>query len=162
MEGLKKFSIMVMLTTSTQYLLGPGLQDLHRQTLEWESTLGLWKEELGFFARLIPKYRQELRTRTQMQELNHVRFLLDYYENELIPLLETRLAAQKAQLRTLMEPRELQDESNCRRAQAALAEQFNSFEKEFASFREELFALLEKPVSREKMQKQMQMQEQMQ
>jgi hypothetical protein len=153
---------MITLTTSTRYLLPPGLQELHRQTLEWESTLALWKEELGFFTRLIPNYRQELRTRTQLQELNHVRFLLDYYENELIPLLETRLAAQKAQLRTLMEPRELQDESNCRSTQAALAEQFNSFEKEFACFRDELLALLEKPVSRNKRQRQMQEQTQMQ
>jgi len=149
---------MAKLTTSTQYLLAPGLQELHRQTLEWESTLELWREELGFFSRLIPKYRPELRTRTQIQELNHVRFLLDYYENELIPLLEARLAAQKAQLRTLMEPRELQDESSCRHTQATLAEQFNSFDKEFTCFRDELFALMENAVGNSKMKTQVQMQ----
>jgi len=149
---------MATLTTTTRYLLPPGLHELHKQVLEWESTLGLWEEELGFFSRLIPKYRQELRTRTQMQELNHVRFLLDYYENELIPLLETRLSAQKAHLRTLMEPRLLQDESTARNTQALLADQFSAFEKEFACFRDELFALLEKAVSRHKGQGRMHMQ----
>ena len=141
---------MTSLTTSTQYLLPPGLPELHRQSVEWESTLALWKEELDFFTRLILKYRHELRTRTQIQELNHIRFLLDYYANELIPILEVRLATQKAQLRALMEPQELQDESRCRRAHAELAEQMNSFAKEFACFRDELYALIEKAVERTK------------
>lgn len=141
---------MTTLTTSTRYLLPPGLPELHRQCLEWESALGLWKEELGFFARLIQKYRHELRTRTQMQELNHNRFLLDYYYNEFIPVLEARLAAQKAQLRRLMEPKEVQDESHCRRTHEALAHQIASFDQEFTCFRNELYDLMEKAITRTK------------
>lgn len=125
-------------------MLPPGLHELHRQGLEWESDLQLWKEELDFFTRLILTYRHGLRTRTQIQELNHTRFLLDYYINELIPTLEARVAVQKAHLRTLMELREVQDESRCRSNHAALAQQIAIFEEEFSCFRDELFALVEK------------------
>ena len=151
----ENFITMATLTTSTRYLLPPGLQELHQETLEWESTLGLWKEELAFFTRLIPKYRNELRTRTEIQELNHVRFLLDYYYNELIPTLEARLAAQKAQLRVLMEPGSVQDESKCRNTHASLAKQIHSCEQEFTSFRDELYTLMEKALSRTKFRKEL-------
>ena len=139
---------MATLGTSTQFMLPPGLPELHRQTLEWESNLCLWKEELDIFTRLILKYRHEVRTRTQIQELNHMRFLLDYYSNELLPILEAKIASQKAQLRELMGQQGVQDEWRCRHAHAALAKQIATFEEEFVCLRNELYALLEKAVTR--------------
>lgn len=141
---------MATLATSTQYMLPPGLPELHRQTLDWESNLSLWKEELGFFTGLILKYRHELRTRTQIQELNHMRFLLDYYSNELMPILEAKIASQKAQLRELMGQQGVQDEWRCRHAHTALAQQIATFEEEFACLRDELYSLMEKAITRTK------------
>lgn len=138
------------LTASTQYLLPPGLAELHLQTLAWESDLALWKQEFPIFERQIAKYRKELRLKTELDELGHFRFLLNYYSYDLVSSLDQKISAHKALLKSLMEPQASQDESAYRAEHETLALRILTFEQEFICFKNDLYRLLEKGLARKK------------
>ena len=138
------------LTGSTQYLLPSGLAELHQQTLAWESDLALWKQEFAIFERLIAKYRKELRLKTEIDELSHFRFLLNYYSFDLVSSLSGKIGADKALLKSLMELQVSQDESAYRTEHEALALRILTFEQEFICFKNDLYNLLEKGLARKK------------
>ena len=138
------------LTGSTQYLLPPGLAELHLQTLAWESDLALWKQEFPIFERQIEKYWKELRLRAELDELSHFRFLLNYYSYDLVTSLSEKISVHKAHLKSLMEIQGEQDESAYRTEHEALALRILTFEQEFVCFKNDLYNLLEKGLARKK------------
>jgi len=135
---------------STEYLLPPGLTELHQQTLDWESDLALWKQEFAIFERLINKYRKELHLKGELEELNHLRFLLNYYSYDLVNSLSSRISEDKSRLKSLMDFQEHQDESAYRTEHEALAMRILTFEQEFICFKNDLYKLLEKGLARKK------------
>jgi hypothetical protein len=138
------------LSTSTRYILPTGLPELHQQTNEWRSDLGLWKQELAFFGRLIDQYGKDLCLRDEIRELNHFRFLLNYYSSDLMNSLAARIGNHEVHLGLLMKELERQDESGYRTEHNALARQVQAFEQEYLCFKNELYGLLEKALNRSK------------
>ena len=131
-------------------MLPPGLTELHQQTLDWASDLALWKQEFAIFERLINKYRKELHLKGELEELNHLRFLLNYYSYDLLNSLSSRISEDKSRLKSLMDLQEHQDESSYRAEHEALAMRILTFEQEFICFKNDLYKLLEKGLARKK------------
>lgn len=138
------------LSASNHYLLQQGLSDLHQQTIEWESDLALWREEFAFFEKLVAKYRKELRLRGELEDLDHIRFLLNYYSYDLASSLKDQIANHKSRLKSLMDLRTMQDESAYRAEHNELALKILTLEQEVVCFKNDLYNLLEKGLARNK------------
>lgn len=57
------------LIARTDYLLASGLEDLHRQSLEWLETVAFWKDETRFFENILTQRRQEVPEQLAYTEL---------------------------------------------------------------------------------------------
>ena len=136
------------ISTSTDYLLQRSLQDLHRRTLEWESNISFWKQELQFFKKLIKLYGSQLHLREQILERDHFMMLLHYYSGELMDLLLKKIHDHESHLKPLIKEVNSQDENEYRAEHRALEKQMRAIEREFHCYKGELFALIEKVMFR--------------
>lgn len=136
------------ISTSTNYLLQRSLQDLHRRTLEWESNISFWKQELQFFKKLINVYGSQLHLREQIHERDHFTMLLDYYSGELMDSLSKKIHDHEDHLRPLTKNVNSQDENEYRAEHRALEKQMKAIEREFLCYKSELFSLVEKVMFR--------------
>lgn len=138
------------LPSSTEYLLPPGLGDLHQKTITWESNIELWKRELSFFQKLISEYGTQLQLREHIREREHFRMLLNYYKDQLMNSFTNRMIIHESKLRSLLSDGQKQDESKYREEHGELERQINAFEKELRCFKHELYLLIEKVLIRNK------------
>lgn len=131
-------------TPSSGYLLEESLKDLHQKTLEWESSLEFWKRELAFFKKLMDDYGRDLHMRNQIEEREHFKQLLSYYTDGLMNSLTIRIRQHEASLKQLLNAKDKQDETSYRLDHKTLEFQISTFQKEFQSYKHELYSLIEK------------------
>ena len=136
------------ISTSSSYLLQPSLQNLHQRTMEWESTIELWKKELAFFKKLISQYGSKLNFRRDIDEKEHFNFLLSYYSGELMSSLTARIHNHEAKLKTLVNNKAKQDEKSYRAEHHAIEHEVRVIEHEFQCYRNELYTLIEKVMTK--------------
>ncbi|HEX5172309.1 MAG TPA: hypothetical protein VFW11_24205 [Cyclobacteriaceae bacterium] len=141
------------LPSSTEFLLPPGLGDLHQKTLTWESNIELWKRELTFFQKLIAEYGTQLQLRDHIKEREHFKMLLNYYKNQLMNTYSGKMIRHEEKLKSLMSDGMRQEESKYRDEHHELERQINTFEKELQCFKHELYLLIEKVLLRNKLKK---------
>lgn len=139
------------LPSSTEYLLPPGLGDLHQKTLTWESNIELWKRELSFFQKLISEYGTQLQLREHIREREHFRMLLNYYKDQLMNSFANKMIKHESKLKSLMSDGKLQDESKYRDEHHELERQIAAFEKELHCYKNELYLLIEKVLLKNKL-----------
>lgn len=138
------------IATSAHFMLQPSLKDLHVKTLAWESSLKLWKRELCFFQKLIDRYGRDLHGRTDVEEREHFRLLLNYYNDELMNSLEQSMFHHEANLKELLSNGIRQDEAAYRNDHRELEHQISAFQEEFSCYKNELYLLVEKVVQKYK------------
>jgi hypothetical protein len=139
------------LPSSTEYLLPPGLGDLHQKTLKWESNIELWKRELAFFQKLISQYGTHLQLREHIREREHFKMLLNYYKDQLMKSFMSKMIKHEDKLKLLLSDGKKQDESTYRNEHSELERQINAFEKELHCFKHELYLLIEKVLLKNKL-----------
>jgi hypothetical protein len=138
------------LSTSNTFILPLSLQDLHQRTLEWESSLELWKRELSFFRKLIDQYGRQLHLREEINEREHFRFLLSFYSGELMNSLSNKIRLHETNLKPLIRGKNTQDEQAYRDEHQQLEKQMKAIEREFHCYKGELFSLVEKVIAKQK------------
>lgn len=134
----------LVLTSPTDYLLAPSLQELHKKTLEWDSCIGLWRQELAFFKKLINGYGTKLSHRENVKEREHLALLLDFYAGGLMDELTAKISEHEAHLATLVQASTRQNENHYRIEHRALEKRFSAFDEEFQCYKHELYSLIEK------------------
>ena len=137
-------------SSSTEYLLPPGLGDLHQKTINWESIIELWKRELDFFDKIIKQYGTQLQGREDIKEREHFKLLLKFYKDKLMHSLSTKMLKHEAKLKFLLNDGNMQNEFNYRDEHRDLERQIGAFEKEFQCYKNELYHLIEKVLVRNK------------
>lgn len=138
-----------LLGTSQQYVLLQSLEDLHHKTIEWQSHLEFWRQELAFFKKLIKRYGIKIRLRHNIQECKHLRQLLGYYSGDMILSLSHIISQHEHKLKFLLSNGKIQDEQTFRAEHEAMEDQLTAVEKEIKAYKAELFDLIEKVLSKD-------------
>lgn len=134
----------VLLENPPPYLLLQSLEDLHRQTMEWQSCIEFWKKELQFFRKLINKYGIKIKLKHNIQDCKHLSQLLSYYSGDLILSLTHLISRHEHKLKFLLSEGKIQDEAAFRKEHAVMEKQLTIVRDEIRAFKTELFALIEK------------------
>lgn len=69
---------------SGEYLLEPGLENLHQQSKTWLSEIELWKIELTFFQKLLDRYARNFQDIEDKKKIDQFQNFIIYYSGELL------------------------------------------------------------------------------
>lgn len=138
----------LVLENSRPYLLLQSLADLHHKAIEWQSRIEFWKMELTFFAKLIKRYGLRIRLKHNIDECRHLRQLLKYYAGDMISSLTHLISRHEQKLKFLLSHGKVQDEAAFRAEHEALEHQLDIVSKEINAYKNELFVLIEKVLSK--------------
>lgn len=78
---------------SGEFLLQPGLEDLHQESQRWISEIELWKIELVFFQNILDRYARSFQDVEDKKKIDQFQNFMIYYSGELLD--ETRKAVRQ-------------------------------------------------------------------
>lgn len=132
-----------VLSTTKNYILQPGLVDMHRKSLEYLSATALWKRELTFFQRLLDTYAPKFSALEDKKQIDHFQNLLIYYSGELVDELNKKIRQHEGHLARLLQKKDESDTQYFNEHKDIMS-QAESFSKTFDGFRHELYDFIEK------------------
>lgn len=127
-----------------QYLLEPGLENLHEDSVRWNSELELWKRELSFFQKLLDSNSSKIVVTDDKKKEDHFQNIIIYYDGELIPEYKQACRRHEKYLAQIMSGDEDVNESEYRRKHHELKNKIESLESEFTKYKHEFFEFIEK------------------
>lgn len=137
-----------LLEKPTPRLLLQSLEDLHHEAIEWQSQVAFWRVELEFFARLIARYGISVQLKHNIRECSHLRELLAYYSGDMISSLSHLISRHEQKLKFLLSNGKFQNEADYRAEHDAIRYQLRIVGEEIKAYKRELFALIEKVLSK--------------
>lgn len=142
----RKFTIMISVTSVTdKYILQPSLLSKHRSSLDWISATVLWKRELAFFQKLLDQHASKFPSSEDKKRIDHFQSIITYYNGELIDSFATRLRLHEKKLAEMLHS---QNELNTGyfKEHDALMGELETLSAQFAEYKEEVFAFIEKAI----------------
>ena len=131
-------------TSSSEYLLEIGIEELHKESTVWVSRIDLWKRELDFFQKLLDKYSVKFDTSDFKKQEDHFQNLIIYYNGELLESFKQSVRRQEKNLGSLLQATEYVDEATFRIQHIELKEKIDSFDTEFRKTKHDFFELIER------------------
>ncbi len=126
-----------------KYMLEPSLMDMHHSSLEWLSTTVLWKQEVGFFQKLLDSCVAKGTTTDDKKKVSHFQNVITYYGGELIDSLRKKIKLHEHKLADMMQELKGSDKEYYEE-HAILMEELSAFMKTFNSFKSEFFSFIDK------------------
>lgn len=134
---------MISVTSVTDnYILQPTLLHKHKKTLEWPSTVILWKRELAFFQKLLDQYALKFSSMDDKKKIDHFQNLIIYYKGELIDALSTRLRLHEKKLAEMLEFRD-ETKTDYFKEHDGLMNELEALNTQFLNNKEEFFEFIE-------------------
>lgn len=134
---------MISVTSVTDnYILQPTLLHKHKKTLEWLSTVILWKRELAFFQKLLDQYALKFSSMDDKKKIDHFQNLIIYYKGELIDALSTRLRLHEKKLAEMLEFRD-ETKTDYFKEHEGLMNELEALNTQFLNNKEEFFEFIE-------------------
>jgi hypothetical protein len=137
---------MISVTSVTdKYILQPSLMNKHRKSLEWLSSVLLWKRELMFFQKLLDLYASKFTSVEAKKRISHFQNFIIYYGHELIPAFASRIRVHEMELAEMLQSR---DESNTEyyKNHENFMNELEALEAQFLENKEQFFAFIEQVV----------------
>lgn len=135
---------MISITGITDnYILQPGLINKHRKTLEWLSSIMLWKREVIFFQRVLEQYASQFTTVADKKRIDHFQNLITYYGGEIIDTLRKKLRDHESNLADAFQTKNELGTAYFK-DHGAIMQELETFSISFKEFKEEFFGLIEK------------------
>ena len=130
------------ISITDKYILQPTLLNKHQMTLEWLSAAMLWKQELGFFQKLIDEYAPKYSGPDELKQVDHFKNLINYYNRDLIDSIMQRLRSHENKLAEMLR---LRDETKTEyfAEHDDLMSELESLNNRFAQIKLELFLFIE-------------------
>lgn len=134
---------MISVTSVTDnYILQPTLLHKHKKTLEWLSTVILWKRELAFFQKLLDQYALKFSSMDDKKKIDHFQNLIIYYKGELIDALSTRLRLHEKKLAEMLEFRD-ETKTDYFKEHDGLMNELEALNTQFLNNKEDFFEFIE-------------------
>ncbi|MEO1052417.1 MAG: hypothetical protein AAFX87_17430 [Bacteroidota bacterium] len=128
---------------SAEVLFEDSLENLHLQSEQWVEEVGLWKNELQFFQKILDRYSGCFNTTEQKKTLDHFQHIITYYSGQLLDDFKQRVRRHEKYLRGIMDGEEPNMESEFRARHSSLFELINSFRHEYNNYKQDLFHTME-------------------
>jgi hypothetical protein len=132
-----------VLSSTGKYILEPSLMDMHHSSLEWLSTTVLWKQEVGFFQKLLDSCVAKGTTTDDKKKVSHFQNVITYYGGELIDSLRKKIKLHEHKLADMMQELKGSDKEYYEE-HGTLMEELSAFMKTFNSFKSEFFSFIDK------------------
>ena len=129
---------------SSEYLIERSLDELHQQSVKWNSDIELWKIELNFFQKLLDKYSVEFDTVDEKKEIDHFQNLITYYSGELLDEFRQLVRRHETTLAKDFAVKGKVDEAAYRATHLDLMKRIYAFDNEFKAYKKEFFTFIEK------------------
>lgn len=135
------------ISTTSKYILQPGLVSMHQQSLAWQSATELWKTELSFFQKLLDSYAPAFTNTDDKKRIDHFQNLIIYYKGEVIVDLKKKLRDHEASLAEMLKT---ENESDVKyfHEHKGLMEAAESFENVFIEFKSDFYQFIERVLPR--------------
>ena len=133
------------LSVTDKYIVQPTLLNNHKRTLEWLSTAILWKNELGFFQKLLDQHAAKFHAIDDKKKIDHFQNLITYYRYELIDSFCTRLRSHEKKLAEMLETYD-ETMTGYFHDHAGLMQEFEALSTQFLQHKGELFAFIGKAI----------------
>lgn len=130
-------------TASSAYLMEIGIEELHKESRMWVSSINLWKRELEFFQKLLDTYSTKFETSDLKKQGDHFQNLIIYYNGELLESFKQTVRRQEKNLGILLAGTEYIDEVVFRNQHLEIKEKIDSFDTEFIKTKHDFFELIE-------------------
>ncbi len=132
-----------VLASTGKYILEPSLMDMHHSSLEWLSATVLWKQEVGFFQKLLDSYVSKGTVADEKKKISHFQNVITYYGGELIDTLRKKIKIHEHKLADLLQESKSSDKEYYEE-HGELMEELSAFMKTFNSFKSEFFSFIDK------------------
>lgn len=129
-----------------------SLEDLHKITLEWDSEIKFWKDELHFFQHLIDKYVLKMIEEDQLQHIQKIVDEIIQYSDVDLKDISEKVQKHNNHLGLIIEDKFSYDQNLIRREHAHLEDSISVLMEKFKSFKKDIFSVIEEVLKNEKLQ----------
>lgn len=90
------------ISTTKNYILQPGLIKKHKKTLQWLSSVMLWKSELHYFQKVLEEKALLFKKVADKKRIDHFQNLFIYYGGEVLDELRSKLRAHEHRVASML------------------------------------------------------------
>ncbi|HET9487950.1 MAG TPA: hypothetical protein VFO54_10960 [Chryseosolibacter sp.] len=129
--------------TTGDHALQPALEEKHKETTKWISSIKLWQKELAFFQTLLDGTVQYFTTADDKKKVSRFQNLFMYYHVEVLPELRVKLRVNERHLGNALTDMNVSDSAYYEEHKSIMSE-LEQFSKTFAELRNDFFKFIEK------------------
>lgn len=119
------------------------IEEKYHNSLEWQSEVSLWKQELKFFQKMLDTYTGKCLSVEQKQRLSHLQNLLIYYNGELLDQFKQQTRRHAKYLAQQMEDSPSLNLDEYQQKFGGLSNHLSAFATEYRRYKKDFFTLME-------------------
>ncbi|MEQ9440886.1 MAG: hypothetical protein RIG62_17700 [Cyclobacteriaceae bacterium] len=131
-----------MSSESQKLSMERNIEEMYHNSLEWQSEVSLWKQELKFFQKMLDTYTGKCLSVEQKQRLSHLQNLLIYYDGELLDQFKQQSRRHAKYLAHHMEEDSL-DQNEYQQKFGGMSGHLSAFASEYRRYKKDFFTLME-------------------
>ncbi len=131
-----------MIEESQPMLMKRNIDEMYHNSLDWQSEVSLWKQELKFFQKMLDTYTVKCLSVAQKQRLSHLQNLLIYYNGELLDQFKQQTRRHVKYLGHRMEEDHSLDFDEYQQRFGGLSNHLSAFATEYRRYKKDFFALM--------------------
>ena len=132
-----------MIAESQPMSMERNIEEMYHNSLDWQSEVSLWKQELKFFQKMLDTYTGKCLSVEQKQRLSHLQNLLIYYDGELLDQFRQQTRRHVKYLAHQMEEENILNLYEYQQKFGGLSNHLAAFATEYRRYKKDFFALME-------------------
>lgn len=120
-----------------------NIEEMYHNSLEWQSEVSLWKQELKFFQKMLDTYTAKCLSVEQKQRLSHFQNLLIYYNGELLDQFKQQSRRHAKYLAHHMEENTPFNLDEYQQKFGGMSSHLSAFASEYRRYKKDFFSLME-------------------
>ncbi|MEM9671368.1 MAG: hypothetical protein AAF992_02170 [Bacteroidota bacterium] len=132
-----------IMSESQQMTMERSVEEMYHNSLEWQSEVSLWKQEMKFFQKMLDTYTSKCLSVEQKQRLSHFQNLLIYYDGELLDQFKQQSRRHAKYLAHQLEENESFNLDEYQQKFGGLSSHLSAFATEYRRYKKDFFGLME-------------------
>ncbi|WKN41667.1 hypothetical protein [Tunicatimonas pelagia] len=131
-----------MIAESQPMSMERNIDEMYHNSLDWQSEVSLWKQELKFFQKMLDTYTRKCLSVQQKQRLSHLQNLLIYYNGELLDQFKQQTRRHVKYLSHQMEEESSLNLNEYQQKFGGLSNHLAAFATEYRRYKKDFFTLM--------------------
>ncbi|MEM9831044.1 MAG: hypothetical protein AAF944_10430 [Bacteroidota bacterium] len=132
-----------MIAESQPMSMERNIDEMYHNSLDWQSEVSLWKQEMKFFQKMLDTYTGKCLSIEQKQRLSHLQNLHIYYDGELLDQFRQQTRRHVKYLAHQMEEGSTLNLNEYQQKFGGLSSHLAAFAAEYRRYKKDFFALME-------------------